>query len=322
MASLIISIDQDDSTTDVCKWLFFLDSKFIRLSESSIVKNVNWGFPKNKITIEVDQFTLDLNSLKSVWYRRGNWTSNHQEKQLNPTALVDESFKFLEYEERAFKYALHDFLKSKNNLSNYNLSKVNKIEVLNLASSIGLKIPESRIINSKKALINFMTDKRVITKPLENPLEYYADTYWIPTYTEEITDEMLPEVPNKFGVSLFQELIEKKYELRVVYLEGDFFSMAIFSQLDNQTEVDFRRYNHESPNRNVPYKLPIVLELKITQLMNELELNFGSIDILVNCLDEYIFLEVNPIGQFGMTSFPCNYNLEKKIAKKIIRNNV
>jgi hypothetical protein len=33
---------------------------------------------------------------------------------------------------------------------------------------------------------------------------------------------------------------------------------------------------------------------------------------------EYVFLEVNPIGQFGMVSAPCNYNLEKKIAQYLI----
>lgn len=34
--------------------------------------------------------------------------------------------------------------------------------------------------------------------------------------------------------------------------------------------------------------------------------------------EEYIFLEVNPVGQFNMTSVPCNYNLEKIIAQKLV----
>jgi hypothetical protein len=33
----------------------------------------------------------------------------------------------------------------------------------------------------------------------------------------------------------------------------------------------------------------------------------------------YYFLEVNPEGQLGMVSLPCNYYLEKKIAKELIK---
>ena len=36
--------------------------------------------------------------------------------------------------------------------------------------------------------------------------------------------------------------------------------------------------------------------------------------------DDFIFLEVNPVGQFGMTSSPCNYSLEKKIAQHFYNN--
>ena len=31
-----------------------------------------------------------------------------------------------------------------------------------------------------------------------------------------------------------------------------------------------------------------------------------------------VFLEVNPVGQFGMVSLPCNYQLEKRIAQYLI----
>jgi len=46
-------------------------------------------------------------------------------------------------------------------------------------------------------------------------------------------------------------------------------------------------------------------------------LNSGSIDILVTPNNEYVFLEVNPVGQFGMVSQPCNYYLEKRIAERL-----
>lgn len=90
--------------------------------------------------------------------------------------------------------------------------------------------------------------------------------------------------------------------------------MAIFSQNDSQTKIDFRNYNHSTPNRNVPYKLPEELEHKLTNLSKKIGINCGSIDMIVTKNDDYIFLEINPIGQFGMVSNPCNYYLHEKIA--------
>ncbi len=52
--------------------------------------------------------------------------------------------------------------------------------------------------------------------------------------------------------------------------------------------------------------------------MDKLDLNCGSIDMIVNTKNEFIFLEVNPVGQFGMVSEPCNYFLEKKVAEFLL----
>ena len=52
--------------------------------------------------------------------------------------------------------------------------------------------------------------------------------------------------------------------------------------------------------------------------MKRLKLNCGSIDLIKAKDGNLVFLEVNPTGQFGMTSTPCNYNLHKKIANKLI----
>jgi glutathione synthase/RimK-type ligase-like ATP-grasp enzyme len=96
--------------------------------------------------------------------------------------------------------------------------------------------------------------------------------------------------------------------------------MAIFSQDDPQTKVDFRKYNTRKPNRVCPYKLPNELGSKINSFMNRSGLETGSLDFVYTSDNKYIFLEVNPVGQFGMVSGPCNYYLEKKIANHLINN--
>ena len=93
--------------------------------------------------------------------------------------------------------------------------------------------------------------------------------------------------------------------------------MAIWSQDNIHTEVDFRKYDTKNPNRNVPYTISLEIENKIHKLMEELGLNTGSIDFIYSSEGIIYFLEINPEGQFGMVSKPCNYYLEEKIALKI-----
>jgi glutathione synthase/RimK-type ligase-like ATP-grasp enzyme len=89
--------------------------------------------------------------------------------------------------------------------------------------------------------------------------------------------------------------------------------MAIFSQNDDQTKTDFRKYNNEKPNRNIRYSLPKDVEDKVQKLMQVLDLNCGSLDFIKSG-DLYYFLEVNPVGQFANVAYHCNYPLFKKIA--------
>lgn len=96
--------------------------------------------------------------------------------------------------------------------------------------------------------------------------------------------------------------------------------MAICSTFDKQTKEDFRRYNDKYPNRVIPYKLPSTIEKKLHLFMQEMKLNCGSIDMILDNSGDYYFLEVNPVGQFGMISYPCNYYLEREIANFLLNN--
>ncbi|MGE4289184.1 MAG: hypothetical protein AB7E36_10865 [Salinivirgaceae bacterium] len=64
-----------------------------------------------------------------------------------------------------------------------------------------------------------------------------------------------------------------------------------------------------------PIKLPKDIELKLNVLMVKLNLNFGSIDLVMDNGGKIIFLEVTPTGEFSQLSNYCNYEIEEKIAK-------
>jgi len=52
--------------------------------------------------------------------------------------------------------------------------------------------------------------------------------------------------------------------------------------------------------------------------MLEVGLNCASIDLIKSTNGKYYFLEINPVGQFGMVDFPCNYGLHKIVAEELI----
>jgi glutathione synthase/RimK-type ligase-like ATP-grasp enzyme len=151
---------------------------------------------------------------------------------------------------------------------------------------------------------------------------YKKENAWVMGYTEEINIADLGKFDNDFFASLVQTKIEKKLEIRSFFLIDTFYSMAIFSQTNPQTSTDFRKYDDSLPNRTVPFNLPGKIEKKLRRLLKKLQLNTASIDLLIDKKGDYIFLEVNPVGQFGMVSIPCNYHLEKRIALKLFKDGI
>jgi ATP-GRASP peptide maturase of grasp-with-spasm system len=186
---------------------------------------------------------------------------------------------------------------------------------LEIATEIGFKIPNSYVLEKKSdisLLQNFNSE--FITKNHSNTSFFECEDGVLISYTSLLNENNYKQIPDFFSPSLFQEKIDKKYEIRVFYLNEKMWSMAIFSQSSSITENDSRKVS-DNIIRNVPYALPSDIEEKIKNLMNRLNLDTGSIDLIVSKKKEYIFLEVNPIGQFGSVSFNCNYNIEKEIAK-------
>ena len=157
-------------------------------------------------------------------------------------------------------------------------------------------------------------------KPLQDPYPIPLRNGLYTQYTCEVTNELIDNLPDSFYPCMFQQKIDKNLEIRAFYLDGRCYSMAICSSFDKQTQVDYRRYNDVKPNRKVPYCLPSHIDKNIDALMKKLKLNCGSLDLILDNNGVYYYLEVNPVGQFGMVSFPCNYNLEKIIAEYLSDN--
>ncbi|MBQ0734859.1 grasp-with-spasm system ATP-grasp peptide maturase [Aquimarina celericrescens] len=325
---LIFSEENEFSTCDIIDWLEYYNNQVIRINgdhkEAIKVNFTMYNDTQHKIILEYNGNRIDLDKVTSFWYRRGGHLRFYQGQRLSnlftSKLLIKEIAKDLMLETRTLSTYIHKYLSSRCfSIGSIENSLPNKLEMLKIADNTGLTIPKTLITTSKKRLEEFIAKEgEVITKAIGDALHFLGEDEFYCVYTELVTD--LDIIPETFFPSLFQQKLEKKYELRTFYLHGEMYSMAIFSQNNTKTEIDFRKYDEEVPNRNVPYKLPNDIEDKIDAFMKAMNLNTGSIDLIFTENNQYVFLEVNPVGQFGMVSTPCNYYLERTVAKKLIHH--
>lgn len=97
---------------------------------------------------------------------------------------------------------------------------------------------------------------------------------------------------------LFQEYVEKETEIRVTVIGGSVFAAEIDSQSSLEGKDDWRKAGPGSLKTN-PVQLPKSLSDKCLQIVKELGLNFGTIDLIKTPNGCYVFLELNPNGQWG-----------------------
>jgi len=323
---LILSSANDVSTNEVIDWLIYKSIPFIRINDESIITLKLIKIPEYKVIVEIvkesklEIIEIDLNTVTGYWYRRGDININTNNVYLSENDEFScKTNECLKKELLELYIFLNLFLERKHSIGKFSENNTNKLYNLIVAHDVGLCVPNTFVFTNKDQIIeNKIKYKNLITKPLGSNIVQYSN-FVIGGYTEQVLKKDIYDNDTTFP-SLFQEKIEKRYELRIFHLDGKNYASAIFSQTNKQTSVDFRKYSKEKPNRVVPFNLPNKISFQINQFMKRIGMKSGSLDIIVDKDNKYIFLEVNPIGQFKQVSKPCNYNLEKKIAQYLSAN--
>lgn len=176
---------------------------------------------------------------------------------------------------------------------------------LDVASKVGFQIPETLITCSSQQAKKFIKEipTHIAVKTLRAPSLVFRDAKRkqraISFFTHKLTHSqaldhigMVDNCP-----MIFQEYIEKDFELRVTVVDENVFACAIYSQTSDLTREDFRRYDFDN-NRYEPFKLPSDIHEKCLSLIKRFGLEFGCIDIAVTPAGNYVFLEINPNGQW------------------------
>lgn len=323
---LIFSTSADPSTLDVLRWIHHLsNAKVVRIN-ADVTYDVDLTFAGDDFSVRLDDEAFRLADVSSAWLRKGDFWF----KGLFPPVTVPASSRLTEHlsrklqqENRTLRDHFHYVLRKRCAvLGSANGSTPNKLIVLELARELGLQTPPFSVSTSRQHAQGLVESGRGhVSKALSDGL-YLFDAaeskagYF--TYTEMVGPHSLEGVGERMAPSFFQHYIEKRFELRVFFLDQAFYTVAIFSQNDSQTKVDYRKYNPTSPNRVIPFQLPPNLETKLSQLAAALGLNTGSFDMIVDTQGQFYLLEVNPVGQFGNHSESCNLSIERRIAERLL----
>src|SRR5205814_1443876 len=97
--------------------------------------------------------------------------------------------------------------------------------------------------------------------------------------------------------TILQPYVDKAAELRCVVIGKEIFCAKINSQANENTRKDWRAAKPgECEHEN--FSLPAHVEASIHRLMDALEINFASMDVILTPEGEFVFLEANPNGQW------------------------
>lgn len=138
------------------------------------------------------------------------------------------------------------------------------------------------------------------------------------TLTQRLTTADLDDLRGiEVTAHQFQRWAPKREEARVIVIGHQAFAVAIRSGSD-AAYIDWRAdYNSLSYER---ISLPTDVERGIHAVMVELDLVYGAFDFVITPDEEWIFLEVNPGGQFGFledtTDAPLTATLADLLAQE------
>ena len=299
---IIIFSNSLDVTTDyVCARLKSDCVAYVRLNTDELTQEIELLYKNHDFSLCIDRQILNPSQVSSVWYRRP------QSLKLKSEQVIDngnEAHTVSEWNASIEGFLSHISSNLWINHPSNNALALSKLEQLNRANRLGLTTPRTLVTQSFDQVFEFWKEcnEKLIVKPIshgyierENPEE---DTL---IFTNEVTLNHLKENKQILALcpTLFQEKIEKIYDIRVNVIDNELVSVAIYaSEEDKLQGVDIRRNNMQ----NVRYEiiaLPSNLKNKILAICHSYSLRFASVDMAFTNDLRYVFFEINPNGQWA-----------------------
>ena len=313
----------EQGTEPVLDWLLAYNAPFLKISSTDLVQPArDWVIDVNSGDILLDGCSL-REQVNVVWYRRFLDPFDAPTlRQLGAhSPQVDAE---LRNETTHLAQFLFAALGNKVWLPDYAAlqQSKNKLLVLQLALRHGLRTPRSQVLTTKAQLRTFYAENagRLITKPIDFCGYYLEGSNAYTAYTTRVDEALLAGLPDVFYPTLFQQQIDAAYELRVFYLDGTCYATAILAEQQQTSDyyADVKLVYASPQTHIVPYQLPTAVAARIGHFMRAAQLRTGSLDLIKTRTGDYVFLEVNPVGQYLSPSYHCHYRLDQKLAQWLI----
>ena len=195
---------------------------------------------------------------------------------------------------------------------------------LALAKRLGLRVPRTLLTNDPReveALVRGAAGP-IVYKSQIGGVIHYPGAFPGGLLTAVVGDEIYDNL-DRVGhtMNMFQEYIEKAYEVRLTVIGNRYFPVTIDSQGQSDTKVDWRGVSGETGT--MPYgpyhPLPDEVLKKTQALLTELGAVYAAVDFIVTPDGEHVFLEVNPAGQFMWLQHDLGLPLGDEMAELLMR---
>ena len=314
MTKVLLITNTTDFTTDyVVRELKLMGADYYRFNTDEIGNSVflSFDFEHELFTLydKPKGLSLDLLSFKSVYFRRPEIHLNSVED------LTADEKHFVGLEICQTLEGLYKILRKAFWISDVDSIRraENKVYQQIIAKEIGLKIAKGIITNQAEPFNAFVRDSgnACIVKPI-----YSGQIGWHEMHDVVFTSE-LTELPSDKQIEIsptyLQEQLEKKFDVRVTVVGEEIFAVRIDSQSNNETKTDWRRGENILPHEIIT--LPDHIRMQCITLLQKLDLRFGAIDFVENNEGEYVFLEINPNGQWAWIETLTGLPIANAIAK-------
>lgn len=194
----------------------------------------------------------------------------------------------------------------------------NKLIQLAQAQNIGLSIPATFASNDAE----YIAEKASM---YENKIVYKTLT-WLASidgkllFTNLVNRTKILEHHSaiRLAPGIYQELVPKSCEYRVTIIDDEIFAARIYSQEREDTTLDWRR--NQDDVRYESCKLPSLIESKLMILMGCCGLRYGAIDLIETPNEEFVFLEINPAGNWLWLEEKLNLPISRAIASALCKS--
>ncbi len=293
---ILIVTNRSDYTADfVILRLNELGIQYVRFNTEDFPFNarVSLSLHEQQLELEKSSKRLNLSEVSSVWYRR-------PEGPFFPPDFDSGARDFVTRESRECLLGIWRTLTCLwvNNPDRIRLAE-NKVEQLTRMRNMGLAIPKTLITNDPEQAKKFYQDcnGNAVAKTLRQSHGKDGHQEYV-IYTSALQNEHLSLFDTiRFSPVIFQERLQKSVDIRVTVVKSEVFATEIHSQEGAETQVDWR--TDTLSLKHVVHKLPEHIEDQCLKLVKSYGLAFGAIDLVRTPNSGYVFLELNPNGQWA-----------------------